>query len=220
MDHRIIIIPVRRQRASYAYCTSSPERLKTIQTTQTETLYMRMVGQDAWANLSEPVKRLHKGTVRATGRFTIRRGESIAARVVARLMRLPSAGVDVPVRLAVTAHARGERWARTFGTDTPLVTEQWAGADGEIVERIGPTEVRYRLEVAGGALYYRHTGTALRLGPIRLPLPRMFAPRIAARESALTNENSTHISVEVSHPLLGRLISYKGFIEIKEKDEG
>jgi hypothetical protein len=191
--------------------------LKKIQATQTETLYTRMVGQDAWANLSEPVRRLHKGTVQGVGRFTIRRGGSVAARAVARLMRLPSAGVDVPVRLAVTTHARGERWARTFGTDTPLVTEQWAGAAGQIIERIGPTEVSYRLEVAGGALYYRHTGTALRLGPIRLPVPRWLAPRISARESALTNENSTHISVEVSHPLVGRLISYKGFIEIKEQ---
>lgn len=179
-----------------------------------------MVGQDAWANLSEPVRRLHQGTVQGVGRFTIRRGESIAARAVARLMRLPSAGTDVPVRLAVTTHARGERWARTFGTDTPLVTEQWEGADALIIERIGPTEVRYRLEVAGGALYYRHRGTALRLGPIRLPVPSWLAPRIAARESALTDETSTHISVEVSHPLTGRLISYKGFIEIKEKDEG
>ena len=194
--------------------------MKKIQTTQTETLYTRMAGQDAWANLGEPVKRLHKGNVRATGRFTVRRGGSIAARALARLMRLPSAGADVPVRLSVTAHARGERWARTFGTDTTLVTEQWAGVDGQLIERIGPTEVRYRLEVAGGALYYRHMGTALRLGPIRLPLPRSFAPRIAARESALTDENSTHISIEVSHPLTGRLISYKGFINIRDEGGG
>lgn len=194
--------------------------MKKIQTTHKETLYTRMVGQDGWANLSEPVRRLHQGHLQGAGRFTIRRGESSVARAIARLMRLPSAGTDVPVHLEVTTHARGERWARTFGTDTPLVTEQWAGADGQLIERIGPTEVRYRLEVAGGALYYRHAGTVLRLGPIRLPLPRSFAPRIAARESALTNENSTHISVEVSHPLVGRLISYKGFIEIKSKAEG
>jgi uncharacterized protein DUF4166 len=189
--------------------------LKTIHTTRTEGLYPRMVGQDAWAHLSEPVKRLHKGTMQGVGRFTIRRGENGAARLLARLMRLPSAGTDVPVCLAVTTHARGERWARTFGADAPLVTEQWPGAGGALIERIGPTEVRYRLEVAGGALYYRHTGTALRLGPIRLPLPRSFAPRISARESALPEEKLTHISVEVSYPLIGRLISYKGFIEIK-----
>jgi hypothetical protein len=122
----------------------------------------------------------------------------------------------------VRTHERGERWARTFGTDRALVTEQWAGADGQLVERIGPTEVCHRLEVAGGALYYRHTGTALRLGPIRLPLPRSFAPRIAARESATGDEPSTHIFVEVSHPLVGLLISYEGFIKVGErvKDEG
>jgi hypothetical protein len=201
--------------SAYALSGFRPERLKTIQTTQTDSLYPRMVGQAAWANLSEPVRRLHKGTVQGTGRFTIRRGERATARLLARLLSLPSAGTDVPVRLTITRHARGERWARTFGADTPLVTEQWAGAGGLVIEHVGPTEVLYRLEVAGGALYYRHVGTALRLGPIRLPLPRWLAPRIAARESALPDEKLTHISVEVSHALTGRLVSYKGFIEIQ-----
>ena len=85
-----------------------------------------------------------------------------------------------------------------------------------MIERIGPTEVSYRLEIAGGALFYRHTGTKLRMGALRLPLPRWLAPRIVARESAI-DKRSTHISVEVTLPLVGRLISYKGFIEIKDK---
>jgi hypothetical protein len=129
-------------------------------------------------------------------------------------MRLPSPGVDVPVRLIVTPNERGERWHRIFGP-SPFITEQRAGSSGSMVERIGPTEVKYRLEVAGGALYYRHIGTALRLGPIRLPLPRWLAPHITARESAMPDEKSTHISVKVTLPLVGLLVSYKGYIEIK-----
>jgi hypothetical protein len=171
-----------------------------------------------WANLGEPVQRLHTGTsqLSGAGKFTIRHGERGLARLLARLMRLPSAGVDVPVKLIVTPHERGERWHRTFGP-VPFITEQRAG-EGFMVERIGPTEVSYRLEVAGGALFYRHTGTALRLGPIRLPLPHRLAPHITARESAMPDEKSTHISVKVTLPLVGLLISYKGYIEIK--DEG
>jgi hypothetical protein len=114
----------------------------------------------------------------------------------------------------VTPTERGERWHRTFGA-SPIISEQSAGVDGLMIERMGMTEVRYRLEVAGGALYYRQAGTALRLGPIRLPLPRWLAPQIAARESAMPDEKSTHISVKVTLPLVGLLVSYKGYIEIK-----
>jgi Domain of unknown function (DUF4166) len=197
--------------------------LKTLPTTHPNaSLYPRIVGTTAWANLSEPVQRLHAGTLSGAGRFTVRHGERGLARLLIKFMRLPEAGVEIPVRLSITTDAAGERWQRTFGVGAPFVTEQRAGdASGLMIERIGPTEVLYRLEIAGGALFYRHTGTALRLGPLRLPLPRLLAPRIAARESAI-DEKSTHISVEVTLPLVGRLISYKGFIEVRDsrRDEG
>lgn len=184
---------------------------------QTASLYPRIVGP-AWANLSEPVQRLHTGALQGAGKFTVRHGESGAARLLTKLLRLPAAGVDIPVKLSVTTDKSGERWQRTFGAGTLFVTEQRAGDEsGLMIERIGRAEIRYRMEIAGGALFYRQTGTRLCIGPLRLPLPRWLAPRIAARESALPEEKSTHISVEVTLPVIGRLISYKGFIEIKDK---
>lgn len=179
-------------------------------------LYPSMVGPQ-WAHLGEPVQRLHMATtsaLHASGRFTVRHGDRGPARLLARLLGLPAPGSDVAVKLVVTPHARGERWERAFGA-SPLVSEQRAGEGGLMIERLGPTEVRYRLEVAGGALFYRQVGTALRLGPIGLPLPRWLAPQIVARESAMPDEKSTHISVKVSLPLLGLLVSYKGSVEIE-----
>ena len=178
---------------------------------QNASLYPRIVGT-AWANLSEPVQRLHTGAFEGAGKFTVRHGESSPARLLIKLLRLPAAGVDIPVKLSVITQKSGERWERTFGGGTPFVTEQRAGDSGLMIERIGWAEIRYRLEIAGGALFYRQTGTKLCVGPLRLPLPRSLAPRIAARESAI-DETSTHISVEVTLPAIGRLISYKGFIK-------
>jgi len=163
------------------------------------------------------VQRLHTTTVgalHASGRFTVRQGDRAPARLLARLLGLPAAGPDVPVKLVVTPHALGERWERAFGASR-LVSEQRAGRGGLMVERMGPAEVHYRLEVAGGALFYRQAAATLRLGPIGLPLPRWLAPQIVARESAMPDEKSTHISVKVSLPLLGLLVSYKGSIEIE-----
>jgi hypothetical protein len=179
---------------------------------------MRLMGQAAWAHLGESVRRLHgaAGTLYGSGRFTVRHGERGAARLLARLMHLPPAGADVPVQLVVTQHSGGERWDRTFGA-TPFVTEQRGAASGLMVERIGPTDVSYHLEVAGGALYYRQRGMALRMGPLRLPIPGWLAPQISARESAMPDEKSTHISVKVTLPLIGLLVSYKGYIKIEDR---
>jgi Domain of unknown function (DUF4166) len=191
--------------------------LKTIRTTQVQALYPRLVGAQ-WAHLGEPVQRLHAGTseLRGAGKFTIRHGERAWSRLLARLLRFPRAGNDVPVKLVVTPTGGGERWHRTFGPSS-LISEQNADSRGLMVERMGPTDVSYHLEVAGGALYYRQAGTALRLGPIRLPLPRWLAPHIVARESAMADEKSTQVSVKVTLPLIGLLISYKGYVEIEDR---
>jgi Domain of unknown function (DUF4166) len=190
--------------------------LKTIQTAQAKALYPSLVGEQ-WAHLGEPVQRLHMttGKLLGAGRFTVRHGDRAPARLLARLLGLPAAGTDVHVRLVVTPHEHGERWHRTFGA-SPIVSEQSAGKSGLMVERLGLTEVRYRLEVAGGALFYRQMATALRLGPIRLPLPRRLAPQIVARESAMPDEKGIHISVKVTLPVVGLLVSYKGYIELQE----
>src|SRR5215210_7273485 len=103
--------------------------LKTSPTAQPpSSLYPRIVGP-AWANLSEPVRRLHAGALQGTGKFTVRHGERGMARLLTRLMGLPAAGVDVPVKLSVTTHKSGERWQRTFGAGTLFVTEQRAGSE-------------------------------------------------------------------------------------------
>lgn len=46
--------------------------------------------------------------MRGAGTFCVRRGATPAARVLARLMRLPRAGARVPVSLVVT-RAEGEK---------------------------------------------------------------------------------------------------------------
>jgi hypothetical protein len=83
---------------------------------------------------------------------------------------------------------------------------------GVLVERMGIVEMRFRLDVAGGTLNYQTISAALRLVFLRVPLPRWLGPHVTARERGVGEMNQIHVSVEVSVPLLGRLISYGGIL--------
>src|SRR3712207_3214732 len=79
--------------------------------------YARLAG-GAWADVCEPVRQFHSGGFpsRWSGRFDVSHGPGLAARLLARLMRLPAAGEGLSVRLVVTGEGEGgERWERTFG---------------------------------------------------------------------------------------------------------
>lgn len=173
-------------------------------------LYPRRLGP-AWHELAESVRRMHRdgADVRAVGRFQVRHGDARVARWLLRLTRMPPAGDNVAVTLVITRDGPGERWQRSYG-GFPLLSTQREWGTGGVAERFGRLELRFRLEVAGGALVYQQLGAALCLGPWRLPLPRRLAPRVAAREAPGDPPNHTHVSVQVSSPLFGLLISYEG----------
>lgn len=174
-------------------------------------LYPQLLGS-AWNELHEAVRGLHVDTaIQATGFFRVRHGNGRLARCLIRLLAMPPAGEAVPVGLAISPCGIGENWSLTFG-DRPLITTQWPGRGGVLVERFGALELRFRLQVDGEALVYRQTGVALRLGPFPMTLPSWLAPRVTAREEPGGGPNRTHVSVQVVIPLVGFLISYEGII--------
>jgi hypothetical protein len=130
---------------------------------------------------------------------------------MARLARLPAAGEAVDVRLQVTAQEDGEEWRRTFA-GRPLVSMQSARGAGLLVEGLGIAEMLMRLEVVGGALSYQTVSAALRLGSLRVPLPYRLSPHVTAWEKAVGDTNQINVSVDVTLPLLGRLIAYDGIL--------
>jgi len=175
-------------------------------------LYRRLLGA-SWDELPAVLRRLHGESVpvRAAGTMRVRHGENGLARMLARLARLPAAGEAVDVRLDVIPEGDGEAWRRSF-RGRPLVSFQWGGPHGLLVERIGLLEARFRLEVVGGALLYHPAGAAVCLGPLRLPLPSWWAPRISARERPLDGCDGAGVAVEVRAPVLGLLVAYDGTI--------
>jgi len=130
------------------------------------------------------------------------------------VLRLPRASAAAETRLVITSDADGERWRRTFG-DRRLDTRQYRAGDGDLAERIGILELRFRLEVSEGGLVFRQRAAAFLWGPVRVPLPAAWAPTVDAREDA-AGRRQVRIHVGVALPALGPVLTYDGTIEIEE----
>ena len=84
--------------------------------------------------------------------------------------------------------------------------------DGRLAERIGVTELRFRLHVVEGALSYVPAGAAVALGRWSIPLAHWLAPRVEAREEA-AGDHRSRVRVRISLPLIGFFMAYDGTVE-------
>ena len=175
-------------------------------------LYPRLLGP-AWFDLDPVVRQVHAADQVITATLEIRHGKGLIARIVRAALRLPISTDGRKTTLRITSDARTERWTRTFGRRS-LVTVQRALSDGCLGERIGPLELRFRLDTAAGALAYMQVGAVLILGRWRIPLPRFIAPRVEAREERRDGGDRAHVNVRISAPLIGFLMSYEGCLEV------
>ncbi|HEX8687554.1 MAG TPA: DUF4166 domain-containing protein [Pyrinomonadaceae bacterium] len=181
-----------------------------------EGLYRRLV-REGWDGLDAPVRRFHErggGRASARGTFAVRRGRGLAARALARLLRLPRGGEAVPLRLSVEPLAGGgELWRRAFD-GREFVTVQ-RGRGRLLAERAGPFELLFRLAAEGGALAYRQEGAGLCAWRLRVRLPRAFAPRVEASERACEG-GGVRVRVRVAAPLVGLVVEYEGTVTAEE----
>jgi hypothetical protein len=177
-------------------------------------LYPRLLGA-AWQALEPAVQRAHTAEVltHAEGTFQVSRAPGRVMGRILDLARVPPSSSAASVRLVVHQSGRVERWERSFGGRL-LVTLQWEAPGGLLAEQAGVLEFRFRLAVKHGALVFRQEGFALRLGPLRLPLPEWLAIKVACREGPASGpdglSDQTMVDVRVTGPTGGLLFAYRG----------
>jgi hypothetical protein len=173
-------------------------------------LYRRILGE-AWGWLPPPLKVMHdvKDVLIADGAATIERGGGLMARLVAWVMGFPPAGREVPVTVTFRTDAGREHWRRTFG-DYSFASWQEPGRgrfERLICERFGPLCFGLALVVEDDRLRLVLRGWSL----AGLPLPAAWGPRSRAFEFA--EQGRFHFHVEIDHPLMGLIVSYRGSLE-------
>ena len=177
-------------------------------------LYARLLGPD-WLLLAEPVRCAHaSSSTRARGSVRIAHGRGPVVRLLAALLCLPRPNAAAETRLVITAEDGAQRWDRTFD-GRHIDTRQYETDEGELAERFGMLELRFRLAPSGGGLIFRQVKAAVMVGSLRLPLPGSWLPIVEAREDpAGARRISVHVRVMV--PAIGPLMSYEGMFDIED----
>lgn len=177
--------------------------------TATLPLYRRLLG-DAYAMLPAPLQAMHdlRGGMSAEGIATVTRGTSWLARATGALIGFPRAGEKVPVRVDFKRENGLEHWTRSFaGRSFHSTQEQGRGrSEWLLCERFGPVCIGMALVVEPDRLRLSVRKWSL----LGVPLPRTFAPRADAYEHA--ESGRFHFHVEISHPLTGPIVGYRGWL--------
>lgn len=126
---------------------------------------------------------------------------------------MPEEATDSPTRLVIERTESREKWCRVIG-DCAFSTTQVATRDGLLAERFGVVELRFRLEVHGGDLVFVQAEAAMRIGGVTLRLPMFVVPRVSAREGLEPGGSRLRVSVSLDAPVLGRLVSYSGTVDV------
>jgi hypothetical protein len=181
-------------------------------------LYQRILGEE-WRHLDAAIQRMHTPgrSIDAKGLFRVLHGRHQAARLLAPLLRLPAEAENVEVRVHVAPSGSAELWSRMFD-GRPLVTRQTGAASGVLAEQFGRLELQFRLSVRNSALFYQSSRAGLRIGSRLIPLPAWIAPVVAASEKPSARAGCVCISVAVSLPRFGLLLSYAGEVETPQSE--
>lgn len=171
-------------------------------------LYPDLLG-DAWQSLPAEIRAMHEGAAMADGHASVERGSGLLSQLAARMAGFPPGAADVPVKVRFVADGQGETWIRTFGAHS-FSSRQFAGrgrSERLLCERFGLLTFAMALVVDENRLSL----VLRRWSFLGLPLPMWLCPRSNAYETV--EEGRFRFHVEISHPVAGLIVRYRGWLE-------
>ncbi len=173
-------------------------------------LFRQLLG-DALDGMPGPVRALHEMPLprRFEGEARVRAARNPLARLAARIAGLPRHEGEVAMAVTIEREGAGERWIRHF-PPSPFVSTLWP-RDGLLCERLGPSEIRFRLRVDGDGILWEPV--ALRVfGAV--PMPAFLMRGVKAREG-VDAQGRYRFEVEARFPLIGFVAAYEGWLHVE-----
>lgn len=171
-------------------------------------LYRRALGP-SYERQSRAGQALHDaGPSHWQGRCAVAGAETAVGRFLAWLFQLPAATEDAAIAVDFEMSGGGEVWTRRIGGRV-MRSRQFIGVrkpSGWIVERFGVLDFDLELRVEEGELVLVMRGMCC----CGLALPRALWPGIEATERE--EKGRFRFDVQISLPLVGRLVRYRGWL--------
>lgn len=175
-------------------------------------LFPDLLGED-WSSLPEAIKRMHGDAPRvvARGLADVDGSMHLPARLLRRWFGLPEPGWQQALDVTIERSGTRETWTRCFPSMSMRSTLDRATHAPLLGERLGYFTMYFQLTRQHDAIDWRLHSARL----FGLPVPRIFFGRVIAR---CTADNQRYVFQIASRPpLLGLLVSYRGWLEIVDE---
>eukprot|EP01125_Pyxidicula_operculata_P014977 TRINITY_DN5058_c0_g1_i7.p1 TRINITY_DN5058_c0_g1~~TRINITY_DN5058_c0_g1_i7.p1 ORF type:complete len:588 (-),score=56.00 TRINITY_DN5058_c0_g1_i7:17-1780(-) len=173
-----------------------------------ESLFYRILGQHKFESLfpSSQRYRLMKGG-HGKGTSEISWGTSIISKFIAYLALLPKPAKNVEFIATTKVVGDCEIWSRSFGGKISSSTmKEW---NGQLLESRGGVSFAMNIDIKNDNLIEY---TSNRCWVFGIPIPKIIAPKSKWTEEG--SKNGWKFDGDVSSPLFGKILEYKGNFEI------
>lgn len=181
-------------------------------------IFENVLKSPSFEQLPASLQKFHSATGHPVwkGKAGIENGKSMLARLILRFMKLPHAGTDVPVTVAIERcigpdGERSENWTRSFDHQT-FSSIMKHNKNGDFTESFGLLSFSINLHADRKSIKLPivrwHIG--------RLPLPLKMAPQLEAMEFEDTH-GRFNFDVKIRLPLVGMLVHYKGWLKPNDR---
>lgn len=178
-------------------------------------IYEQYLGATNYQDLPLSLQQFHnvEGQPVWHGTASITSGNSLAARIVSKVVGFPPAGDDVPVCVSVNRginrnNVMNEEWIRNFAGNR-FSSHLSIGDNGAFYERFGPLAFVIGLEILDSCIIMPVKSWTIETPFGSIPMPLRLAPISQAYEFA-DAQGTFNFDVKVTLPFFGLLAHYRG----------
>jgi hypothetical protein len=170
-------------------------------------LFELLIGPD-YLSLPAPVRKVHDDCIQKifSGTCRVERGSGLIAKMLASVLSLPSTGGNVSIKVRIERNKSTEIWTREFaGQPMRSILGEHNGCLEEV---LGPVRFRFILRATEQQIVWEVSEVKV----LGIPLPTAWFAAVGAREWAEAGKYRFDVRAEL--PVVGLLVSYRGFLSI------
>lgn len=181
--------------------------------TSNQALFPVLLGE-RWRQLATPVQQMHGDTphVLARGTADVEGATNLPIRWLRYLLGLPEPGLQQPLEVTIERRGTREIWTRRFASKQMRSVLDRVPNSLLLSERLGPITLRFELIRDGEIVDWQLRGARM----FGLPLPRALFGEVLSRSGVQDGRYAFQIDTRL--PLLGRLVAYRGWLEVVDGD--
>ena len=167
-----------------------------------------------WHGLPGSVRAMHGNAPRilARGKADVEGDGNAMLRILRYLLKLPSPGPEQALEVCIERHGQHETWTRRFARGQMQSTLRHDANATHLLERLGPATLRFTLQPDAHGVAWHLDGARI----FGVPVPRSWLGTVLSHSGE--RDGRYAFTVDTRLPWIGRLVAYRGWLEIVTDD--